>query len=78
MRLQKQVQEYQFENGNFEKKLHQAVSDKKNLAIESDNINHEIGVRIRKLDEVSREKSLTMQKLAHTNNEMDKLNREEL
>ena len=56
-RLNKLVQDYKVENSNYDSKLQHTQADKKNLALESDNLNHEVNIRVQKLDEVSRERS---------------------
>jgi hypothetical protein len=78
MDLSNKLRDEEMQTNNVSNKLSNSNANKKNLEIENDTLNHDFNHKIKSFEEISREKVMALQKLNNVNNELERLNRDQL
>jgi len=76
--LQDKLKQEEIESNDVGARLHHATNGRKNLEHESSNLNQDLVTRIRHFENISRDKITVQQKLNYVNNELERLNRDQL
>jgi len=76
--LQDKLKGEEAESNNVGTRLNHATAGRKNLELESDNLNSDLASRVRNFENISQDKVQVHQKLMNVNNELERLNRDQL
>jgi chromosome segregation ATPase len=78
MRLQSKLKEEEIEQAAAGNKLMDTNAARKNLELEGDALNSNLGQKLRLMDDLSKERVIVLSDLHQANNELERLNRQHL